>query len=337
MAFISAVKFVAKLDNSLLEEFSGDFLSIEGSDTDVAYLNGDNDNDDNDYAYQMKQNQSLTKSACILRSGRKISVGFWLFPVNPGSVVNSTNSGLDDVYISLLDLSEGILDPYAGSWTQGDPVLIIRERAANSGNSLVINLIDPDGNTFTAVTDSYEHSKWHYFWITFHGDNFFKVFIDGSESSLYLEGTLPSTLDADEVEVSINRFVGSEGNVTNNYGYIDDVIILNSTISNQSEIQKIINTGIDFLFGEEYQDFEEVDFALLYDDPTAIRLTSVIDDGSFIYASRTDGKILQGSPLLWDTRFVFSNPAEEDVLVKFGDIIEIKNGSLKITKGTIRL
>lgn len=329
MAFNSATKFVTKFDNSLLEEFSGEFLSINGDDTDIVYLDSN--------GYQMKQNQTLTKSACLLKAGKKISIGFWLFPINPGKVVNNSNSELEDVDISVLDLSEGILDPYEESWIQGDPAIIVRERVTTGGNSLVIDMIDPGDNVFTSVTTSYEYGKWHYFWITFYGDNFFKVFIDGKESTLSQTGLLPSTIDADEVEVSINRFIQSSGNVTNNYGYIDDVVILNTYINDIFQIQKIINTGIDFLLGEESQDVEEVDFALLYDDPTAIRLTAVVDDGSFIYASRTDGKILQGSPLLWDTRLVFSNPEEENVLLKFGDEIEIKDGSLNITKGTIRL
>ena len=332
MAFNSSTKFVAKLDNSLLEEFSGEILTVNGSDTDIVYLN-----DDNGYGYQMKQNQYLTKSACILRSGKKASIGFWLFPVNPGKIINSDNSGLEEMDISILDISEGVLDPYSGSWTQGDPIVIVRERTASGGSSLVVDIIDSNGDTFTSVTDVYEHEKWHYFWIAFHGGNFFKVFIDGKESSLSQTGSLPDSINAYEAEVSINRFIENSGNVINNYGYIDDIVILNSAIYDQSKIQKIINTGIDFLLGEEFQNVEEIDFALLYDDPTAIRLTSVVDDGSFIYASRTDGKILQGSPLLWDTRLVFSNSTEKDVLTKFGEEIELTNGSLKITKGTIRL
>ena len=43
-------------------------------------------------------------------------------------------------------------------------------------------------------------------------------------------------------------------------------------------------------------------------------MTSSVNDMSYVYLGRNDGKILRGSPLLWESRKDYSNEKEADIL-----------------------
>ena len=55
-----------------------------------------------------------------------------------------------------------------------------------------------------------------------------------------------------------------------------------------------------------------------------------------VYLGRNDGKILEGSSLLWDVRKIYSNLNEVD-LVDSLDENDIVNGFLKINNKMVRL
>jgi hypothetical protein len=75
----------------------------------------------------------------------------------------------------------------------------------------------------------------------------------------------------------------------------------------------------------------------------------MIDDLSYIFIGRNDGKIMRGSPLFWETRKSFSDEEEynsggipkelQGTVVKDanGKIIEDNTGFLVLNKNTIRL
>jgi hypothetical protein len=77
-------------------------------------------------------------------------------------------------------------------------------------------------------------------------------------------------------------------------------------------------------------------------DPEMITINSMIDDLSYIFIGRNDGKIMRGSPLFWETRKSFSDD-EEYVTggipesLKGKDANNKDTGFLELNKNTIRL
>jgi len=311
---------------------SGEFLAPTGPNKQAEFLPGD-------LGYKMRQDQRLRLGGFQLSVGKKMTMSFWLYSVNPGRAEDTVTGELRTPHLSVLDLAKGVLDPYTGSWVAGDPIFIVREQAEETGkNKLWIKVINHDFDPYTVLTETYDSDKWHHFWIVFNGGGTFQVYIDGKNAQLDTVGDFPSQLDAAHVEFSINRFIQDNDHpVTLHYGYIDDIAVLSTAITNESSIQKAVNWSIDYVVDSDFNSIEEVDFGLLYDDPTAVRINGLADDGTHIYATRTDGKVLQGAPLLWESRRSYSNPDEVDALDVFGDGLKVEDGYLKITGGTVRL
>ncbi len=322
--FIDSLKLLLKFNNSsLTESVSQQLMQTVGSDTEVEVLPGG-------FGYQMKQNQyleieNLSNGKFQLDVGSDMTIGFWLNPVNHGFVSNPSTDEAEDIQMPIIDLLKN-----------GDNVISIQETSREDGdNHLSININDDE---YIASTQSYEEGIWHYFWIVYRGSDI-NIYIDGSLQTLQnISGTLPASIDISFFELFINNNInGFAYNKTYNAGVIDDLAIFNRSNFSIGDLQRIINNSIEHVADTDFNSFIIFDYGIIFDDPTTIRVNSMIDDMSYIYLARNDGRILRGSPLLWEVRRVFSNPEEENTIKNLSGDNKIENGFLKIANSIIKI
>jgi hypothetical protein len=104
-------------------------------------------------------------------------------------------------------------------------------------------------------------------------------------------------------------------------------------------MQRVINNGVHFVVDDIYTNTNVVKSDIYMNDPEMITINSMIDDLSYIFIGRNDGKIMRGSPLFWETRRSFSDHEEylsggmPPELHGSGD----NDGFLVLNKNTIRL
>ena len=108
-------------------------------------------------------------------------------------------------------------------------------------------------------------------------------------------------------------------------------------MDNSNSIQRATSLSLDYVLDSILSSYIESDLPILFDDPTAVKVTDMVDDGSYLFATRTDGVLLQGSPLLWTARKDYNNPNEASAINSFGSGATISGGYLKITNGTVKL
>lgn len=331
----SSVKLLLKFENSsLLNSINFEEMTVQGEDLKVDIL-------PSGLGYVMKDDQYLEGLSAFSGISDGFTLSFWLYPVSPGIAINPETDETSSIQMPLLDFVEN-----------GSSVFSISEQTnEDSTNYLNIKL----GDSYQADTSSYKSGLWHHIFVVFDGDRdpsislnpslgdfSFKIYIDGELQSLSnISGEIPSEIGSNVLDLYINRHFGDyDYNITNNYGFIDDIMISNYEIGSEDDLQKIINYGIDYVVDDIYKDIKEEDYALFFDDPTTITINSVIDDMSYVYFARNDGKILRGSPLFWETRRVFDSYKEKNILnesiIGDGTSSEINNGFLKIRQSVFR-
>jgi len=349
MAYVNPLKVLFKFDDfNLSDSVSGRNLSPIGNESVDVLSDG--------LGYVMKQDQYLqgandSSGGFSLGINKEMIIGFWLYPVNPGQAVNPDTGALETIRMPLLDII-----PFNETISE----ISIKEHTLDDDtNFLSVQL---DNSSYTQTSSAYDVGAWHYFWIVYRGSedpsyvgDKLDIYVDGtlcvSTSSdvdipLGASGVLPASLNAAEIDLYINRyFLDIFGyRDTTNYGYIDDIVIFNSDTGNSDKyMQKIINYSIDFAVDVTYQYAEKYPYGFSHDDPATIRVNSLIDDMSFVYLARNDGKIMRGSPLFWESRKNFSDTREKDLLDetitgddKTGGII-MENGFMKIKSSIVRL
>jgi len=255
-----------------------------------------------------------------------MTLGFWLYPVSPGLAINPNNSLPTSIEMPLLDFTD------IGSATSS--VIKLTEHTSETGsNYLKVSMFNEN---YSASSEEYIPLTWHYFWIVY-SENGLGIYIDGKQNSLQNEnGSVPSSLSGSFLDLYINHSVeGYSWNLAKNYGIIDDIFVLNIANSNNSDIQRVINDGVKFLVDDIYTSTFVDKSSIYFNDPETITITSLIDDMSYVIAGRNDGKILRGSPLLWENRRSFSNLEEIDILGLSSSSQE--DGFLKLVNETVRL
>jgi len=316
MAFISSAKFIAKFDAlPFIDSVSGNVFRVFGPAASI--LEGN-------LGFDMQQGQHIERDDVSLSVSNKMTVGFWLKPTNPGQVRNSSTGDLESLKISLFDIRE----------PANDLILLVHERTDQDGVSNTLRAIfyDSSGVDFVITSSKYSVDNWHHFWLVYNGPgSSVQLFIDGVADSLSTSGSVPGGLTAGSVVVAVNRLaLNSAFNVVDNQGVIDDLVILNDADATAATIQKVINYSLDFAFDTDHMNNEEIDLTFLFSDPDAFHLTSVETDGTNILATRTDGKILEGSQLMWHSRKRFADTEAIDSLDIFGDGLHEANGYLEI-------
>lgn len=314
--FINSLKLLVRFSSSTVSDLvSGSVFSAVGEDVNIDILS------DGD-GYIMKNDQYLFSDGISASVSDSFTFGFWLYPHCHGFVENPSSGEPSDITMPLFDFLSG----------SNSVIKMFETTDEDCLNFLTLYL----GNDFYIETSKYSTSIWHYFYICYDGSEI-KVYIDGVEDSLSSYGSIPSSIDGYSLDFYINNNLsGYSYNAAKNLGYVDDIFLLNDFVDDISNIKKIINNGILYSVDDEYNSINVDCFGLFMNDPETITVTSSVDDVSYIYIGRNDGKILRGSPLFWENRRIFSNNDENNIFSLNGDD-SISDGFLKIKESIIRL
>jgi hypothetical protein len=320
---VSELKLLLRFDSdSIFEDVSQtNMLKIGDSDISVLADSG---------GYQMKNDQylfgdGLSSNGYSLDVSTNMSIGFWLYPVSPGLAINPGDSSPSSIEMPLCN--------FVDSGSSANSVIEITEHTSQSGNNyLQINL---EEGKYIINSEEYAPLLWHHFWIVYNTTSI-TIFIDGKRNTNTSETGSISSIDGSFLDLYINHSVNGYGwNVAKNYGVIDDLTIFNISNTSESDIQRFINDGVLFISDDSNTSTYIFKSDIYFNDPTTITITSLIDDMSYIFVGRNDGKIMRGSPLLWEVRRDFSNSDEISILNLPPS--SQKNGFLQLTNQTIRL
>ena len=332
--FINALKLLMKFKTaSLTEDVSSTPMFAVGESTFPQILSGG--------GYSMNATQYLRGEGPAYGGYQTgisgaFTLGFWLYPINQGMATHPDTGNAVTIEMPLLDFNE------VGT---GDlSIITLTENTQSSGdNHLTLSL---NQGIYSASTEDYTTSAWHHFWIVYNGTSLF-IYVDGKQHTLQGEyGAVPSSIDGSKLDVYINHnFNGYDYNVSKNYGYISDIFLINYANINEADMQRVINDGVDYFIDDNYTNTYVDKLSIYFNDPDTIIVTSSIDDMSYVYIGRNDGKILRGSPLMWETRRTFANDGEQELLGlpddKKGqdsvDTWDIRNGFLELKDTNVRL
>lgn len=294
-------------------------------------------------AWQMPNNDYLLSNDTISPTN-KLTIGFWLKPVNPGIVtdpVSTTSKPLKMPVLSKATFNvsgfNSIVSYTFLLWeeTQNDGTNILKAKVKGIKNSALAEA--------TITSTPYQVGIFHHFWIIYDGAvDSLRLFVDTMEELGGVSGTVPSTLSINASNLTINNNVdGPLWQVTRNQGDIDDLVIFSSAKSDPNTITRAANKGALYVADNVYTVVDEIDHAIVFDDPGTAQITSVYSNRGRLYVARSDGKLLRGTKLLWETRREFSNDKEIDGLtaVNKGDsgLIRVSLGSLKIQNKVVRV
>ncbi len=323
--WVNDLKLLLQFKNpNIYEEVSQSYLQVLGSNLGVQILDND--------GYVMKENQYLMGDGfnyvgfnCDVSTS--FTMGFWLYPICPGVVLK--NDGLvSSITMPLIDFNE------IGS-TNLSIIKLTETSTIDGYNYLTVYLNNTD---YTASTSAYSSAQWHHFWITYDGNrSLFLIYLDGILQSLNsISGSIPSVLSGEYLDLYINHNLeGYSSTIGKNTGYLRDLFLFNTCHSDSSEIQRVINDDILYLADDNYVSTYIDKKVIYFNDPDTVTVTSAIDDMSYIYIARNDGKIMRGSPYFWEVRRIFSNPKEVQSLGLSSE--NINSGFLNITDKIIRL
>jgi len=336
--FISALKLLMKFQTtSLTEEVSITPMFSQGGNSVPQILSGGGYvMDDTQYL----QGEGPAYSGYQTDISNAMTLGFWLYSVNPGMAIHPVSGNAISVSMPLMDFNE------VGA---GDTSIIrITENTTAAGeNNLTVSF---NNDTYYASSEDYAPSMWHHFWITYDGAELL-IYVDGLSHSLVGEsGSLPATVSGSLLDLYINHnFSGYSYSAAKNYGYVSDIFLMDVVNTTAADMQRVINDGIDYLVDDDFVDLYMDKSSIYFNDPDTIVVTSSIDDMSYVYIGRNDGKILRGSPLMWETRRTLADDGESDLLelssdekkigIDYvdGETWDIVNGFLELKNKSVRL
>lgn len=336
MALLSSVRFFAQLNNlSLLESVSGKQLSINGSE-DISI--------DTDLGLTLKEGQSVFMPDSQLSVSNAMTLSFSFSPVNFGVARTSNGNSIENMSMPILVIGNGVQDIYTENFEITDDYLIVYELAQSNGkNRLAVKMFDASDNEYVmTMTEDYDVSQRRHVWFVYDGGGgTATLHLDGETKSVSEEGSVPSTIPASIASVWFSELPSSMPaayNTMKHLGVIDDVLIANETITTAATIQESVNFSTLRAFDSEFTDLEEVDCGFVFNDPSPVKVRSMRKEGSYFYIGRSDGKLLRGTPLFWQSRRDYADANESNALDAFGDSgASISDGALTISSGTVRL
>lgn len=335
MSYTTDTKLVLSFNSSMLiESVSQNAMLVGGTDTKVDLLTGG--------GYLMKPNQFLYIPDVVMTASSSMTIGFWYYAKHEGRAI-SPLSAVEDMKKPILEIGKGTYDIFMVYELIQSIVNVYEVCTDGRKNKMVVVVRDVSSNTFTSTSLDYDPDKWYFVTIMIESGAV-SIWMDGYPSTASSTGTL-TTLDAAVAGLWINRASFTPNyDVLQNTGIIDNVFVLNSilatdmtTTDGPANIQRMINSGYEFALDTNYENIQEMDFAFGYDDPTAVKVTDICRDGSYYFATQTNGNLLQGSQLFWKSRRDYSNAKEQDVVKYYGEEPKVEKGYLTITDGTVRL
>jgi hypothetical protein len=317
--FLPFKKFAKKPMASLNEKVSQSEMIVVGRDFEyVEDLEG----------YSMKDDQYLFGSGVSngysTGISDKMTIGFWLYSYNAGIAVNDGDGATSPIKMPLLD--------FVNPSDLLDSIFSITERTTETGYNRI--LLKMGG--YEAYSEEFRTSQWNYIWISYTGSTI-SMYINGKSQTLQdVVSSPPASISGANMSLYINHNIdGYEWNISKNKGVIDDIFLMDASYSDESDVQRVINDGIEYFVNDIYTEDLFHKKSIFFNDPETITINSLIDDMNYVFVGRNDGKILKGSPLLWECRHSFSDIKE---INKLGlDSSYQQDGCLKISDKTVRL
>lgn len=291
------------------------------------------------------QDDVYIQSSDTIFPTNKLTIGFYLKSTNPGVVTNPDNNATASLKIPVL--SKATFSVSTSITTLAYTFLIWEETQQNGKNILKVKIKGTKNAVLaeaTLTSSEYSVGEFRHYWIVYDGDalslNLYAntIIDDGSVVS----GTVPSSLSVNGSLLSINNNVTGElWEVGKNQGTIDDLVIFSSAKNNGNTIVRAANKGAIFVADAAYSDIDEIDHAIVFDDPGTAQISAVYSNQGRLYVARTDGKLLRGTKLLWESRREFGNNAEADnlntVSKNASGFVRVSAGSLKIQDKIVRV
>lgn len=314
--------------SSLYEEVSQSYLKVVGNDSTVQMVSGG--------GYAMKDNQYLlgegiTSVGYNFDISTEFTIGFWLYSVNPGIYIDEITGFPVSIEMPFLDFN--------GIGSNNISIIRISEKTITDGkNYLTIYFGGGTDYDYSASTESYSSNQWHHFWINYNGaTSSISIYVDGKLQSLQnVVGAVSPSLSGTYLDLYVNYSLdGYSSSMSKNYGYLNDLFVCNTVHTSEKEVQRNINDGVMYIVDEDYKNTYIDKFCIGFNDPNTITINSLIDDMSYVYIGRNDGKILRGSPLFWENRKSFSNLEEIRLLGLEDD--NLQDGFLNLKNKNVRL
>ncbi len=329
-------------DLKLLLRFNTTSIFEEKSQTSMSILGDNSTPVISDAGYLMQDDQYLFGDGIFsngydLDFDDEVTIGFWLYPINIGLAIDESTNDLLSIEMPLLN--------FVDTSSASTSVIEITEHTQDSGNN---SLKISERGGYSAFSEEYSANTWHYFWIT-HSPTGLRIFIDGIEHTLQDEEGVFSANLTPGFDAFLNLYInhsldGYSSSVAKNKGTIDDVFLLNVMNSSESDMQRSINDGIEYVLDDNFTNIDIYKSSIYFNNPETITVNSMVDDLSYIFVGRNDGKILRGSALFWETRRSFSNADEYEYLgldpnVASDDTTTSgrRSGFLQLVNTTIRL
>ena len=327
-----------------------------------------------DGAWQMAENCWIS-SPDSFSVPNGFSIGFWLKSVNPGVVtvpVTNATVSLKMPLFSKATFTEMaqqeeqqqqqsfslFISPPSYQSSQystvnnavGNVIIAWEETQTSGKNVMKVALRGKRNNVVTIstiTTSEYKVGTFNHFWITWDKSAVpnptLRVYINTIEDTgLTRVGNVPDTLLVSSAPFSLNRsVVGPLYQIARNTGVLDDFVVLSVANNSSATIAKVANKGALYVANENYADIEEIDQAALFDDPGTSQVTSLHPSNGKVYVARSDGELLRGTKLVWESRRDFGNNKESEHinLVNKGEdgYVLFSAGSLSIKNQIVRV
>ncbi len=343
---LPSVQFLFEFYNTTPLQDSVSYESLVAhNNTDVVLL-------DDNMGYVMKNSQYLEGNNFSFDVSTGMMMNFWLYPVNPGMVLDD-NEDISSVEMPIIDLVESS----SRSDTNPNYIFSVYESTYTEGrNYLTVELKKNTSEYYKVSSEYYSTGMWHNIFVVYNGlnvDDELSIYIDGTLQSLQnIRGNIGGNISdlalnpsSPNIDIFINRNFDDyySDYKTGNYGYIDNILLLNDANIPETILQVLINSSLAHAVDDTYINTVRDRYAIGFDDPSTFTINSMVSDMLYTYFARNDGKILRGSSLLWESRKVFSDKKEIDLLqerVVGGNDLQkavIEDGFLKIENSVIRL
>lgn len=282
----------------------------------------------------------------LLQNYSEFSIGFWLRPYWVSPTISPITNLPVYYRMALFDKSNFSYNSSTGFVSSTDGTFAIYEESREEGfNVMKIQLTASDGKQVFVESERYETGKMHHFWISYYGPaRRIELHVDGVLGSLFSEDGLaiPQSLFSNSLYFNINNSaIGYSSLLRENAGLLDELLFLNSYVSDSKVIANIINLGAEYFVDKSlfYKDIVNNCFAC--DDPTSLGVTSVLSNGKNFYAGRSDGTLFKGDREMWQVRRDFANKDEIKFVKKnifdSDSKVDVNNGALELYKASVRI
>lgn len=274
----------------------------------------------------------------------KLTVGFWLKSVNPGVATNPSHVAIP-LKMPVVAKSAFVIGSSVVGYSS--TAFNIWEETQDDGRNVMKFRVDgfKIGIVSATLTSSpYAAGVYHHFWLVCDCVAAkLRLFVDTFEDlGATTSGTLPTTFTVTFAKISVNNNTfGNKYEIVRNKGAIDDLVIFSDAIVSPTSIVRAANDGALYIADTAYQNLDEVDQPAVFDDPGTAQINSVHGNRGRVYVGRSDGKLLRGTKLIWQSRREFGNPKEAKNLITISKghagSVTAADGSLKIQDKIVRV